>query len=307
MRDADTVFHDALAYYKKYRRYENELKLFIREWELNFINAWSGAYSKHSENTLDQIILGTSIGYSESWHVDVPYPLPLNETAIKKYNLVKFFKKGYRYMKFTGDGLYGGFVNVGADKTAFPKLWTHCVDFLLQRYYMMLSAHKNRLISDYFSDDIIGSTGGKDEKLLNFVFLRYAFKYIHFFYIEYLLLEKPVIKASKPEGPRQLLKHNLIYPKYVRTALTLKKNIYKDKFGKIRQRYDNFLSRTSPTIFYKKLFGTYRKKGADMKTLSEEYFFKRAPNRTTLRKKAFKIPRMPPAPPAPSHTEYTEP
>ena len=144
-----------------------------------------------------------------------------------------------------------------------------------------MSADNNRLISDYFSDDIIGTSDGKDEKLLLFVFLRYTFKYIHFLYIEYVLSDTPVIQIKEDsQFPKQLLKHNLIRPGYIKAAITYTKKqeqigrIFKARFNAIRQRYQKFIERASPTIFYKKLFGTYKKK---LKTgLTDKYFFKRA-------------------------------
>jgi hypothetical protein len=284
IRDADTIFHHAIEYNRIYKRYTDELHALIRNWEVEFISAWKGAYAHHTKNGYDQIILGTSKDYTEPWHSDIPYPLPINDTAMKKYKLDKFFIKSHKYIRFNaGNGVYAAFVNIGADKSAFPKLWSQCIDFLLQRYYMINSPHNNRLICDYFSEDIVGNTHGKDEKLLMFVVLRNALKYIQIMYIDYVLFNEDDMEIKvdiDPQYPKQLLKHNLIRPGYVNTALLHGRKqervmkTFKRKYAKIRDRYNKFMSQTNPKIFYKKIFGTCKNKKRN--NIADKFFLKRA-------------------------------
>jgi len=160
---------------------------------------------------------------------------------------------------------------------------------------MITGPHKDRLISDYFADDVNGWACGKDERLLLYVFVRHAFKSMHFFYIEYSMNDPPYIKVKvDPHFPKQIQNHNIIRPGYINTVLNNKKgSIYigdklKQEYERMRVEYDNFLSISSPLHFYNRIYSTHSEK--DIGDPFNLYFLKMA--RPISRRKVFTLKKV---------------
>jgi len=273
IRDADTIFHTVLQYYEDHKKFKREICSLIRNWELEFLQSWIPSYTaeekkNHSlsppntRHITEDIVLGTSTGYFTEWHLDIPFPIAFTEAAMKKYKVKKMFSENKStLLKYTGKGLYAGFVNVGRDKEHISKLWLHCLNYLVKRYYMVSLPSGERLINDYYAESVVGSPIGKDEKLLIFVFLPLAFSHIHFLYIEYPVSNPHIIKVQpSPNYPVEIQRNNLIRPGYIEAALQHVKankqyvgDQFKTIYNGVRTGYEEYLAKVSEEAFYKEI------------------------------------------------------
>jgi len=227
-RDADTCFE--MRPYMKNKEHEKQMIQLIRDWELSFLYAWLPSLTpqelamrdKTKRSITKNIVLGSEYNYYSHWHVDIPFPTPFKEGIYKNFDMLTFYKNNPS-IYFKGRGLFAGFINLS--KGYKSKLWNHIIEYLCQRYYIIdLNGETN--ISDTYDTLGWGITTndiGKDEKILIFVYTRFALNDIYIMYFMYLALEPRIIDLDvyNQGYKKELLINSIAIPGYVDAALRL--------------------------------------------------------------------------------------
>lgn len=177
IRDADTLFQGVLSHCPALDQELVEFIVALEAWEREFIDVWL-----EGKLIPNPIVIGSDLTYAKPWHSNFPAPVPWRVDVYQnnepKKNIID-----------SPLGMFAGFVNFAADKSAFPELWTYCVRYLGERYMMVRGGFENqysRIISNKHSQSITGGIVGKDEKILIFVVAKLFFANCFIFPIQYI-------------------------------------------------------------------------------------------------------------------------
>jgi len=228
VRDADTCFK--LDAYMNNKEHEKQMIELIREWELSFLYAWLPCLTPQELATRDKtkcsitknIVLGSEYNYYTDWHVDTPFPTPFKDEIYKNFDMLTFYKNNPSIF-FKGRGLYAAFINLS--KHYKSRLWNHIIEYLCQRYYMIdLNGETNISdIHDTLGSETTTNAIGKDEKILIFIYTRFALNDIYIMYFAYLALAPHIINLDvyNQGYEKEILVNSILNPAYVDAALRL--------------------------------------------------------------------------------------
>jgi hypothetical protein len=186
IRDADTIFKNELQ--SIIIEKEESLTKFIKnlgDWEKNFFELLK------TGKIAEPIVLGGHERYRWTWHSNFQEPFPLVQEATlfytEKYNT-------YEKIRFQSPfGVCACFVSVKPNRP--NDLWFLCLDYLFQRYHMVIDKGIKVISNEYSGEvyryngptkgkqvyTVTGDNYGKDERVLIFGILRKYLDIVFFF------------------------------------------------------------------------------------------------------------------------------
>lgn len=167
MRDADTLF---VALMKRV-----DFLKHVLDWETAYLQ-----FVPKVAATGKQIILGSNEEYQPTYHDNMAFPSVI--ANLTKLNSGKRAQSNYKYMSY--NGVFAGFASVLENREGIEEFWRLCVEYALQRYYMVEDPETKELVTINYLYKI-SYADGKNERMLLYSVIPKLMSKIYFMNVDY--------------------------------------------------------------------------------------------------------------------------